>query len=40
MLSNYTYIMDLLVLEMAQKVVKSVDNITTWSCAGVAEANY
>ena len=27
----YTYIMDPLVLEMAQKVVKSVDNITTKS---------
>ena len=32
MLCSYTCDMDQLVLEMAQKVVKSVDNITTRSC--------
>ena len=32
MLCSYTCIMDPLVLELAQKVVKSVDNITTRSC--------
>ena len=32
MLFSYTGIMDPLVLELAQKVVKSVDNITTRSC--------
>ena len=31
-LCSYTCIMDPMVLEMAQKVVKSVDNITTKSC--------
>ena len=32
MLCSYTCIMDPLVLELAQKIVKSVDNITTRSC--------
>ena len=32
MLCSYTCFMDPLVLEMAQKVVKSVDNITTRLC--------
>ena len=32
MLCSYTCIMDPLLLEMAQKVVKSVDSITTRSC--------
>jgi len=32
MLSSYTCFMDQLVLELAPKVVKSVDNITTRSC--------
>ena len=31
-LCSYTRFMDPLVLEMAQKVVKSADNITTRSC--------
>ena len=32
MLYSFTCDMDPLVLEMAQKVIKSVDNITTRSC--------
>ena len=32
MLCSYTCPMNLLVLELAQKVAKSVDNITTRSC--------
>ena len=32
MLCSYTCFMDPLVLELAQKVVKSVDSITTRSC--------
>ena len=32
MLCCYTCFMDLLVLEMAQKVIKSVDDITTRPC--------
>ena len=31
-LCSHTYFMDPLVLELAQKVVKSVDNISTRSC--------